>query len=41
MNHMPVMLIPARPIPTVVDSGVDLYPAAGSFDAGTIWRFLS
>jgi hypothetical protein len=32
---------PLRPIPTRADSGVDLYPAATTFDAGAIWRFAS
>jgi hypothetical protein len=33
--------IPARPVPTLADSGVELYPAAATHDAGSIWRFAS
>jgi hypothetical protein len=32
---------PARPIPTIADSGVDLYPAASTCAAGAVWRFAS
>jgi hypothetical protein len=32
---------PSRPIPTLADSGVDLYPAATTIEAGAIWRFAS
>jgi hypothetical protein len=32
---------PARPVPTVADSGVELYPAASTCAAGAIWRFAS
>jgi hypothetical protein len=30
---------PARPVPTLADSGVLLYPAATTYDAGAVWRF--
>jgi hypothetical protein len=29
----------ARPVPTLVRSGVELYPAAAASGAGAIWRF--
>jgi hypothetical protein len=32
--------VPARPVPTVADSGVELYPAASSYDAGAVWRLV-
>jgi hypothetical protein len=34
----PCHWIPARPVPTLEDSGVDLYPAATTTFAGAIWR---
>jgi hypothetical protein len=33
--------IPARPVPTLPDSGVELYPAVTTGSAGAIWRFAS
>jgi hypothetical protein len=33
--------IPARPVPTPTDSGVELYPAVATHDMGSIWRFES
>jgi hypothetical protein len=33
--------IPARPVPTVADSGVELYPAVMTCSVGTIWRFVA
>jgi hypothetical protein len=32
---------PARPVPTLADSGVDLYPAVGAMYAGFTWRFAA
>jgi hypothetical protein len=32
---------PARPVPTLANSGVKLYPAVGTPDANTVWRFVS
>jgi hypothetical protein len=33
--------IPARPVPTAADSGVQLYPAVMTSVAGVSWRFAS
>jgi hypothetical protein len=33
--------VPARPVPTLADSGVELYPAVATSAAGAIWRFVS
>jgi hypothetical protein len=35
------MEIPARSVPTLADSGVELYPAIDTSCPGTIWRFAS
>jgi hypothetical protein len=32
--------VPARSVPTLADSGVELHPAASSYDAGAVWRSL-
>jgi hypothetical protein len=32
--------IPAQPVPTLADSGVELYPAASTDCEGAIWRFV-
>jgi hypothetical protein len=34
-------IVPARPIPTLPDSGVELYPVAATDFVGPIWRFAS
>jgi hypothetical protein len=31
--------VPARTVPTLADSGVELYPAADSLNDGAVWRF--
>jgi hypothetical protein len=33
--------IPARPVPTLADSRVELFPAATTGSEGAIWRFVS
>jgi hypothetical protein len=32
---------PARTVPTLANSGVELYPAADSLNDGAVWRFAS
>jgi hypothetical protein len=34
-------IVPARSVPTLADSGVELYPAAMSDRPGAVWRFAS
>jgi hypothetical protein len=33
--------LPARPVPTLADSGVELHPAAETSYAGATWRFAT